>query len=353
MRKCKLHGCARRWVRGWFPRVVGAALAFAAVACDDAGVAADSADASESRGSEEPAPCPGASSSEIVLATPTGDLAGSLLFPAGCAPFEVVLIHAGSGPTDRDGNSPGIRNDSLRLLAEGLADRGLAVVRFDKRGVADSADAAPSERDLRFDMYVDDAAAWVELLAEDERFRGVTFAGHSEGSLIGMLAAGRSSAAAFVSIAGMGRPPAELLREQAEKFLSGPLRAEALAIIASLEAGQEVAEVSPELYALYRPSVQPYLISLLRHDPAAVIATLTMPIAIVQGTTDIQVSVVDAQLLAMAAPEAELMIFEGMNHVLKAARLDELSQWEAYTNPSLPVVPALIDGVADWLGEVR
>ncbi|MCY0994591.1 alpha/beta fold hydrolase [Nannocystis sp. ILAH1] len=341
--------------------IVGAALAllFGSVACEGAEPGANTTAngpgaAGEGAASELQAPCPGPSSSAITLATPTGDIKGSLLLPGGCGPFAVVLIHAGSGPTDRDGNAPGVVNDSLKLLAEGLAERGFAAVRFDKRGVAASAAAGPAlEYDYRLDMYVDDAAAWLEMLAEDPRFRGVTFAGHSEGSLIGMLAAQRSPVDAFVSIAGAGRPAAELLREQLAKHLSGPLLAEANAILGSLEAGKEVAEVSPELYDLFRPSVQPYLLSWFPHDPAALIATITAPTAIVHGTTDAQTSVVDAELLAAAAPDAALFRIEGMNHVLKAATLDEMSQLQAYFDRSLPVVPELFARLVAWLNEVR
>ncbi|MFY0542011.1 alpha/beta hydrolase [Nannocystis pusilla] len=207
---------------------VGAALAllFAAGACDgepgDDVKTNEPVDVGDSVVDELAARCPGAKSEPIVLATPTGDIEGSLLLPAGCSPFEVVLIHAGSGPTDRDGNSVNMVNDALKLLAEGLAERGVATVRFDKRGVAASTAAGPaSERDLRLETYADDAAAWVELLAEDERFRGVTIAGHSEGALIGMLAAQRSPAVAFVSLAGPERPAAELLREQLAVRLRG------------------------------------------------------------------------------------------------------------------------------------
>lgn len=339
---------------------VGAALALltAAGACDGEpggdGRTNDPVDAGDVVVDELATRCPGPRSAPIVLETPTGDIDGSLLLPAGCSPFEVVLIHAGSGPTDRDGNSVRLVNDSLKLLAEGLAERGVATVRFDKRGVAASAAAGPaSERDLRLETYVDDAAAWVELLAEDDRFRGVTIAGHSEGALIGMLAAQRSPADAFVSLAGPGRPAADLLREQLAVRLEGPLLAEADAILDSLERGEEVAEVSPELYDLFRPSVQPYLLSWFAYDPAAILARLAVPSAIVQGTTDIQVGVLDAERLAAAAPEAQEMIIEGMNHVLKAAKLEEASQWQAYFDPSLPVVPELLDGLVEWLDEVR
>ncbi|MDC0669549.1 serine aminopeptidase domain-containing protein [Nannocystis radixulma] len=291
--------------------------------------------------------CPAASASPIVLETATGDLDGTLQMPAGCGPFAVVLIHAGSGPTDRNGNNPLLpgTNDSLKLVAAGLAERGVASVRFDKRGVAASHAAELDEEDLRFETFVADAAAWVGKLAADGRFTGVTIAGHSEGSLIGMMAAKQSPAAAFVSIAGLGRPAGEVLREQLGAQLSGELLDEADAILDALEAGVEVEEVPPELYELFRPSVQPYLISYLHYDPSVEAASLAIPAAIIQGTTDIQVSVEDAELLAAAAPDAQLTIIEGMNHVLKAATLEPASQWAAYTDPSLPVVPALFDAL--------
>ena len=97
----------------------------------------------------------------ITLDTPTGAIAGTLLIPSGNGPFALVVIIAGSGPTDRDGNSPLLpgANNSLKLLAEGLADRGVASLRYDKRGVAASAKAMVSEADLRFNTYADDAAA--------------------------------------------------------------------------------------------------------------------------------------------------------------------------------------------------
>ena len=153
-------------------------------------------------------------SESTTLETPTGTVHGTLLLPAGRGPHPVALLIAGSGPTDRDGNSAALpgQNNSLKLLAEGLAERGIASLRYDKRGIAESAAAAPSEADLRFETYVEDAAAWVGQLHADERFTSVTVIGHSEGSLIGMLAA--PEADAFVSVAGIARPAPEVLRDQ-------------------------------------------------------------------------------------------------------------------------------------------
>jgi len=126
----------------------------------------------------------------ITLVTPTGNLAGTLLTPSGSGPFPLVVIIAGSGPTDRDGNSPLLpgANNSLRLLAEGLAERGIASLRYDKRGVGGSRAALAGEAELRFTTGADDAAAWVTKLRADPRFSTITVVGHSEGSLLGMLA---------------------------------------------------------------------------------------------------------------------------------------------------------------------
>lgn len=137
----------------------------------------------------------------VTLKTPTGEIFGTLELPAVRTPVPVALIIAGSGPTDRNGNSPAIpgANNSLKMLADGLAARGIASVRYDKRGIAASRAAMTGEQDLRFDLFIEDAVGWVKQLRADPRFSTVTIIGHSEGSLIGMIAAREAGAAAYVS----------------------------------------------------------------------------------------------------------------------------------------------------------
>jgi pimeloyl-ACP methyl ester carboxylesterase len=314
--------------------------------------ACDGQRAGESRvDAANPASCGARESMPISLDTGTGVLAGTLEIPAGCGPFPVGIIHAGSGPTDRDGNSdvlPG-PNDSLRMLALGLAERGVASLRYDKRGIAASAAAGPtSERDFRFQTYVDDLAHAVNVMAGDRRFRRVVLIGHSEGALIATLAAGGNPAvAALASVAGPGRPAGIVLREQLAAQISGSLLERANQIIAELEAGRQVANVPPSLASVFRPSVQPYLIEWFSHDPARALAGFPRPALIVHGTTDLQVSLTDAQTLAAAKPDARLVIIEGMNHVLKAVSGDSQAQLPSYSDPALPVVPALIEAVAE------
>jgi pimeloyl-ACP methyl ester carboxylesterase len=292
-----------------------------------------------------------AAETPITLDTPTGQLAGTLELPAGADKPRVALLIAGSGPTDRDGNSsmiPG-RNDSLKLLAAGLADAGIATVRYDKRGIGGSHAAGSAESALRFEMFVDDAAAWIARLKADPRFASVAVIGHSEGSLIGMLAARQADAAAFVSIAGIADGASTLMRKQLEGKLPPELEKESERILVSLESGAVVDPVPPALATLFRPSVQPYLISWFKYVPAQRIAELTMPVLVVQGNTDIQVDVVQANRLHGARPGAKLEIIPGMNHVFKHVRAVPELQVASYGDPSLPVSPLLVKSIADFL----
>jgi uncharacterized protein len=295
-------------------------------------------------------PAESATSELVRLETSTGTLHGTLLLPPGAGPHPVVLIIAGSGPTDRDGNSILVQgaNNSLKLLAEGLTEHGVATLRYDKRGVAQSLGAGLQESDLRFDTYVDDAAAWARQIRADPRFSTVTVAGHSEGSLVGMLAARHAGADAFVSIAGIARRASDVIRDQLRPQLPPDLWQESERILAELEAGRTAASVPTALFSLYRPSVQPYLISWFRYVPAEEIPRLSVPVLIAQGTTDVQVGVAEAHALKQASPAAELLIVEGMNHVLKAVSANPLQQQISYSDPSLPVVPLLIERVAGF-----
>ena len=294
-------------------------------------------------------------SDSLHVTTPGGALEGTFRCPTTPAPWPAVLLIAGSGPTDRNGNSVGLPgpNNSLKLLAEALADRGVASVRYDKRGIGASHAAMTSEADLRFDMLADDAVAWVKRMRLDPRLSTITIAGHSEGSLLGMLAAQRADVDAYVSLEGAGRTASRILHEQLAARAPAALAAQADQFMAELDAGRTVESVPPALAALFRPSVQPYLISWFHYDPAKELARLAVPVLIVQGTTDIQVSVEDAHLLAAADPHATLVVLDGMNHVLKMVSPDMNEQVKSYSDPSLPVSSRLVVVLASFVKGVR
>lgn len=256
--------------------------------------------------------------SGFELATAWGRLCGTLQLPQGPGPWPAALLIAGSGPTDRDGNNPllPIAIDTLKLLAHALAARGVASLRFDKRGVGDSAYPGLSEEALRFDHLVDDAVLLARALDGDERIARVVLAGHSEGALIAALAATQTPVHAVVSLAGAGCRASALMRRQIEGRLPPDLSQQALAALAALEQGDGVADVSEDLVLLFRPSVQPYLASWFRHDPPQVLAEVHVPVLIVQGTADSQVGVQHAHWLHDARPGARLRLVEGMDHAL-------------------------------------
>lgn len=278
----------------------------------------------------------------VSLDTGHGELYGSMLLPKSAQPVPVVLIISGSGPTDRDGNNPdGGRNDSLKRLAWVLAKHNIASVRYDKRGVAASLAATPDERNLTLDAYVADAVAWGKQLKADPRLGQLIVLGHSEGALIASLAAAQLDAAGVISISGTARPVDQVLRQQLSYRLPPALMVRSNELLDSLRAGQVDNDVPPALQVIFRPSVQPYLITLFREDPAAAFARLKMPALIIQGSNDIQVSVDDARVLKAAKPDAQLTLIDGMNHVLRIVPNDLKRQLASYKDPQLPLAAEL------------
>lgn len=265
-------------------------------------------------------------------------------------PSPVVLIIAGSGPTDKDGNSAiAGKNNSLKMLAEGLAQEGIASVRYDKRGIGDNASLLKKEEDISIDQYVDDAVQIIHVLSANQAFSSVHIIGHSEGSLIGMLAAQKTNVASFVSIAGAGRTADTLLLEQLSGQLTPALTAETNMILAALKKGEQVQHVSPELQALFRPSVQPYMMSWLKYNPATELQHVKGRVLLIQGTTDIQVNATDAEALKQGDEKAELLYLEGMNHILKNAPEDRTKNLATYADPTLPLHPKLLPAIYKFI----
>jgi pimeloyl-ACP methyl ester carboxylesterase len=286
-------------------------------------------------------------SEDIFVLSEPAPLHGTLLTPTETHAAAVLI--PGSGPTDRDGNQmPAVQAATLRLLAEALAEDGIATVRIDKRGVGASAMAARSEDALRFDHMAEDARAWAADLAQRTGQDCVWLMGHSEGGLGAQgAAADNPQVCGGGLLASAGRPAADVVREQLAARPQ-PLHDQAMHALSELEAGRTV-ETVPGLAALFRPSVQPYLISWFRHDPGALAAAYDRPLMIVHATHDIQVAEADADALAAAQPNAERLDLEGVNHVLKNAPDDRIGNIAVYADPDAPLAEGLADGVAAFI----
>ncbi len=279
-----------------------------------------------------------------------GALQGTLLSPDEDAP--IVLIVPGSGPTDRDGNNPlGGEPNSYRLLAEALAEEGIATVRVDKRGMFASA-AAGNPNAVTVGAYAEDYRAWIDAIRERTGRKCVWLLGHSEGALMVSVAAeGRKDVCGLILIAGMGRKMGEVIRNQLQANpANAPVLDQAFAAIADLEAGRhpDTSGMHRALLPLFAPQVQDFLISVFAVDPVEAVRRAKVKTLVIQGTTDLQVTEEDARLLNKA-PRTELELIRGMNHVLKKAPDERVANLATYANPDLPLHPKLADEIEEFI----
>jgi uncharacterized protein len=267
---------------------------------------------------------------------------------------EVVLIVPGSGPTDRNGDNPlGMKAQPYKLLAEGLAAKGISSVRVDKRGLFGSAGAGDPNA-VSIAIYAEDYRAWIDAIRAQTGRKCIWLLGHSEGALMVSAAAeGRKDVCGLILVSGMGRKMGDVIRQQLQDNpANAPILPEALHAIAELEAGRkvDVTGMHPALLPLFRPQVQDYLISMFAADPVDILRHARKKALIVQGTTDLQTTIEDAKRLD-AVPRTRLKLIRGVNHVLKDAPLDRAANIATYANPDLPVDERVIDAIADFIDD--
>ena len=296
--------------------------------------------------------------SQGLIASSSGDtlnievegltLEGTLLVPETDKAMPLVLFISGSGPTDRNGNQKTMQNNSLKMLAEGLRENGIASLRYDKRNCNPEYVKSIKEEDISFEHFVDDAVAWVNHLNNDSRFEEIIVLGHSQGSLIGILSAQRSKVSKLISLCGPGKEIGESLMRQ--------LKAQGLkeidkvqAVITSLENGETTDDYPRYLVSLFRPSVQPFLISWMKYHPGEEVKKLNIPIAVIHGSSDSQISEDESQALADAVEGTEMVTLTGMNHVLKNVGDDFFANRNSYNDPNKPLHEDLLNVVVEFI----
>ncbi len=293
---------------------------------------------------------------EVSVTSPRGvKLSGTLTLPSmqSDTAYDVAIIIAGSGPTNRDGNNRFMVNNSLKMVAEGLAQNGIASLRYDKRGIGMSRYEGMVEDSLTSDDFARDVALWVKYVHGRSDLNDITLIGHSEGGKLAEMAVRYYDAEVdnIVLLAAPGRPIDVLLKEQL-RGQDEEVRAEAYKIIDSLKKGRKYRDVPFYLRGVFRGSIQRFLMHDMRIDPAELASKLKVPILIVQGTTDLQITMTDAKRLKEAQPLAELVVIEDMNHVLKQTDFKSMElQGFIYNNPSLPLHPELIPALVEFIVE--
>jgi alpha/beta superfamily hydrolase len=250
----------------------------------------------------------------------------------------LVILIAGSGPTNKNGNQLGMQNNSLKYLAEAFAKDGNVAFSFDKRIIKQMKEGKLDEKSLRFDDFITDVKDIITYFKNQKKYNKIIIAGHSEGSLIGMIAS-KDNADAYISIAGAGRTIDLIIIDQIEK--QAPfLKAETEENFKTLKEGKPFELKNQMLASIFRESVQPYMISWMKYNPQEEIKKLKIPILIINGTKDIQVSESEAKLLHKANPKSELKIIAKMNHIFKEINADE-ENIKSYSNPDLPIINEL------------
>lgn len=258
----------------------------------------------------------------------------------------VAILIAGSGPTDRDGNQNFLKNNSLKSLAIALAKQGISTFRYDKRIVKQLL-TNNIDKNIMFDDFVTDAVSVLNYFKNQNKYKNLVILGHSQGSLVGMLAA-QQGATGFISLAGAGQEISEVITEQITK--TAPMFTEdTKRVFEIMKTGQTTTDYPPALFSIFNPEIQPFIMNWMQYNPADEIKKLNIPILIINGTKDLQVSVEEAQLLKDAVPESQLTIIENMNHVLFTIEGDDLENSKAYNEPYRKVNQVLIDTVSNFI----
>ena len=273
---------------------------------------------------------------------------GTLLVPKEIEKPNLAVIIAGSGPTNRDGNQNFLKNNSLKKLAEGLSAQGIATFRYDKRIVKQIRKGNVDENIL-FDDFVIDAKSVVEYFKSKKDFKKIYVIGHSQGSLVGMLSA-QEYADGFISLAGAGQTIDKVITDQITK--TAPMFTEDTnRVFQSLREGHTNSDFPPALASVFRLDVQPFIMNWMQYDPKVVIKELKIPVLIINGNKDIQVSEEEAILLKDANQNAELLIIDKMNHILVPIEGDTLENTKSYNEPQRDISPELISAIVSFINE--
>jgi len=295
-------------------------------------------------------------------------LSGTLTLPLGIAPVAALVLIAGSGPTDRDGNQPPLlQTDLLKQIVADLAKQGIASLRYDKRGQYASGPLPISEQELydftAWHNYVGDVAAAYRWLRAQPGIRPsrVGLLGHSEGGLLALDAADTLRAtppAVLVLVSTQGRPTNEVLHEQIKRLLdmqgATPEQTKFFmdkndSILAAIRRTGHVPEdVPPGLAFLYQPYLGKFLQEQLGLTPVKLLASFPGPVLILQGASDVQVSPSeDAGVLKSAKNEKgispTLMLIKGASHNLKSVKGAQDAGFSG------PIVPDALTALNGWL----
>ncbi|WP_298904912.1 alpha/beta hydrolase [uncultured Psychroserpens sp.] len=287
-------------------------------------------------------------SEDILLENGTIKLPGTLTYNSNLNQQPLVIFVHGSGNVDRDGNqaSAGANPNYIKQLSDSLAVRNIAFYRYDKRS-ATTENLELVIKDSRFNYYVDDVNIVINSFKDDKRFSSITLIGHSQGSLVAMLA-DQTHVSKYISLAGAGHPLDVALVKQVRLQNGDSIANLVKSHFNELSEKGFIEKVDPNLMALFNKPAQPFILSWMKYNPIDEIKKLKMPILILNGDKDIQVFVEDAEVLHKASPNSKLVIIKNMNHTLKTIT-EDTEQMVSYTTPNVPLSEELVTTIEDFI----
>jgi len=271
---------------------------------------------------------------------------GTLLMPTSKEKPVLAIIIAGSGPTDRNGNQNFLKNNALKKLAEALSSHGIATFRYDKR-IVKQIKNGNVDKNIMFDDFVTDAISVIEYFKKTNAYSKIYVIGHSQGSLVGMLAA-KDRVNGFISLSGAGQSIDKVIIDQVQK--TAPMYTpDTKRVFDIMRQGKTTPDYPPALSSIFNIEIQPFMMNWMQYNPQDVIKSLDMPILIINGTKDLQVSVEEANLLKAASQHANLKIVDKMNHVLFIIEGDDLENAKSYNESARSLSQDVITAILDFI----
>ncbi len=273
---------------------------------------------------------------------------GTLYTPIENETSPLVIFIAGSGPTDRNGNQSFMKNDMLKKMATFLSNNGIATFRYDKR-IVKQIRTKTIDENISFDDFVTDAKSVINFFKS--KYETIIVAGHSQGSLVGLLALNQS-VDAFISLAGAGKPIDQILEEQISK--SAPMFLEdSKRVLATLKAGETTKDYPLPLASIFNLELQPFMANWMQYNPVEVMKKQETPTLIINGDKDLQVGIEEAKLLYEAAQNGQLLIVENMNHVLVNIEGDDLENMKSYNIATLEIAQEVSERMLDFVKALK
>ena len=283
-------------------------------------------------------------SEEILIKNDSIELPGTLTYATEKSPL-IIWVH-GSGNVDRNGNQlPMIKANYIKQLRDSINKEGISFYSYDKRTANKNNVVFMMKNGVDFKDFADDVQKVVTHFKNEKRFTSITLIGHSQGSLVAMLAS--KDIDKYISVAGPSKSADKAIIKQIQEkapFLDSITKAH----FKELKETGEIKVVNPMLLSIFAKPNQSFLNSWMQYNPSEEIKKLTIPVLIIQGDKDIQVQVSDAEALHEANQNSELLVIKNMNHVLKNIEKEE-DNLASYYSADFSISKKLIETIIQFV----